>query len=372
MKASIHKKNAVVLVHEKKPVLRHLRLVHHKHTGNVLQTRHTSFLALFAMLVFVGFFLVVSQNLAKAGNVSVGLIVTGAAPAIGATITAPIDNTTYTNITTVDVSGTCAPSTFVTISNDGTLAGSTICTLAGIFQVTVQMHQGSNVLTALNYDNLNQPGPITPTVTVMFMPPNPVVEVVEPVLPNSPLVIPGVTTDVTTPSGAAVSECDQYNQTNTLPTGGEPRVVVVCVPRTVEANEENKIGILVWGGTPPYALNFNWGGDATTLVSMDAPGYKTVKLKYASSGIYNINVQLTDKSAKQAVGESAIEVVGKQTPVQALTQTIDELFATSWFETPVPLYLTALGVTLGFWAGDIFNRRFGADKPKARQVKHSV
>lgn len=30
-----------------------------------------------------------------------------------------------------------------------------------------------------------------------------------------------------------------------------------------------------------------------------------------------------------------------------------------WFDTPVPLYLIIVMLTLGFWLGDLFDRRFG-------------
>jgi hypothetical protein len=116
---------------------------------------------------------------------------------------------------------------------------------------------------------------------------------------------------------------------------------------------------LVWGGTPPYALSFEWGSGESTLISMDAPGYRTVKVKYASAGVYNINVQVTDRGSSSATGQSAIEVVDNKKP-GGIGQVIEDIFTTSWFETPVPLYVTAVGLTLGFWGGDIFNRRFGA------------
>ena len=367
------KKIKVILVHAKTPVLRHLRLVPHTHTGNVLHIRHTSYLALFAILVFVGFFLMISQNIANANTLSVGLIVNGPAPTVGATIVSPFEGTSYENIGTVAVIGTCAPTTFVAVRNNGTLLGSSICSAAGEFEITIQLSQGTNALAALNYDNLNQPGPATQPVTVTYTPSVPVVEASAPATPENPLVIPGVITDVTNDQGLPPDDCEDYGQIPKLVTGGTPRVVVVCVPRTIESNKDQAIGILVWGGQPPYALNFKWGDDATTLISMDAPGYKTINVRYASSGIYNINIQLTDKNASQAVGQSAIEVVGQKTPGQALSQTIDDLFGTSWFETPVPLYLTALGVTLGFWSGDIFNRRFGAERIKTRRpIKHSA
>jgi hypothetical protein len=92
---------------------------------------------------------------------------------------------------------------------------------------------------------------------------------------------------------------------------------------------------------------------------MDEPGYRTVSTRYASSGIYNINIQLTDHTTKTATGDSAIQVTGSSSS-QPFGQVVNSLLGSAWFETPVPLYLTAVGITLGFWGGDIFNRFFGA------------
>lgn len=228
--------------------------------------------------------------------------------------------------------------------------------------MSVQLSLGQNILTAKNYDNLNQAGPDTSAVTVTFEIVNedPVVQPEQPILPENPLIIPGVTT--------GPSECDSYQPSSTLLTGGDPHVAVVCVPRSIDANQDHKIGVLVWGGKPPYAINFKWGSGDTTLISMNAPGYKSVKVRYASSGVYNINIQLTDQSNKAATGESAVEVTNAATP-QTFTQVVDNILSTSWFETPVPLYVTALALTLGFWGGDIFHRKFGSTKHQRRSHK---
>ncbi len=367
-KANSASKTAVKLVHGKRSVLRHFRLVDHKHTGSLIHVRHSSHVALVGILVIVGFFLVISQNLVSAshlsssGSVTVGLVVSGPPPTDGATITSPISGTTIANLNPTDVSGTCFPNSFVVIQNNASLAGSTICTAGGAFLVSVQLSLGQNILTAKNYDNLNQAGPDTSAVTVTFEIVNedPVVQPEQPILPENPLIIPGVTT--------GPSECDSYQPSSTLLTGGDPHVAVVCVPRSIDANQDHKIGVLVWGGKPPYAINFKWGSGDTTLISMNAPGYKSVKVRYASSGVYNINIQLTDQSNKAATGESAVEVTNAATP-QTFTQVVDNILSTSWFETPVPLYVTALALTLGFWGGDIFHRKFGSTKHQRRSHK---
>jgi hypothetical protein len=359
-KSRTKKPMAIKLVHAKRPVLKHFKLVEHKHTGKLLHFRHSSYVALMGILLVLGFFLVISQNMTRAESVTIGAIVQAPPPTVGATITSPVDGFTIVNINPSVVSGTCLPDSFVTVYNDGSLSSSNYCTSAGVFSVNVQLHAGKNVLTARNFDAINQAGPDTPAVTVTFSADTPTTEVTVPKLPVSPLVIPGVST-ITTGTSA---ECADYQQSGALPVGGEPHVAVVCVPRIVAVTQDHTIGVLVWGGSPPYALDFKWGSGDTTLVSLDQPGYKAVNVHYASSGIYNIDVQLTDHGSKAATGESAVQVTG--TSSQPLAQVVNNILSSSWFETPVPLYLSAVGVTLGFWGGDIFNRFFGARTARSK------
>ncbi|MDB5167090.1 MAG: hypothetical protein JWN26_235 [Candidatus Saccharibacteria bacterium] len=365
VKSSTKNRSKVVkLAHAKRPLLRHLRLVEHKHTGKLVKVHHSSYVALAGILVIVGFFLVLSQNITKAADNSIAInaVVKGPAPTVGATITAPVNGISILNLNPSQVEGTCVADSFVVVYDDGALVGSTICTAAGLFSLNVQLHEGTNILSARNFDDLNQAGPDTPTVTVTFTPETVTQAIVQPNLPKTPVIIPGVT--------PGISDCDNYVPTGTLNTGGEPHVAVVCVPQTVRVNESNSIGVLVWGGAPPYALNFKWGSGDETLISMDAPGYKSVKVHYASSGTYNINVQVTDRGSAAATGQSAVHVTSPTQP-QTLTQIINSIASTSWFETPVPLYIIAVGLTLGFWGGDIFNRNFGARRLRKRTRRAS-
>jgi hypothetical protein len=122
-----------------KPVIKHLRLVSHEHTGKLIHLKHTSHLALLGMLVIVGFFLVISQNFVKAsGNVQVGLVVNGPPPTVGSTITSPINGFNIVNINPTPVSGSCAADTFVVIYNDGSLSSSTICQPNGTFRKIIK------------------------------------------------------------------------------------------------------------------------------------------------------------------------------------------------------------------------------------------
>jgi hypothetical protein len=353
---------SVKLAHTKTKGLRHLRLVEVKHTGKLIHHRHTSHLALIILLAIVGFFLYISQELAWAtqeassGSVSVGVIVPGPAPTVGAVITEPVDGAVLSDIDTLQVGGTCTNNSFVVVYNNQSLVGSTSCSSAGVFRLTVQPIEGQNALSALNFDNLNQPGPKTATVTINVKRTVPTIEVPTPDLPDNPSIITGVISEI--------SGCDDYNPQSSLPTGGQPHVMVVCVPRIFDLALTQKMGVLVWGGEPPYAVRLLWdAAKSDTLLSMEAPGYKTIKFKYSSAGVYNVNVRVVDKKYQTGTTSTSVQVNG-QAASPTLTQLLSKTFNNSWFYTPVPLYVMSVALTLGFWGGDIFDRRFGARRPR--------
>jgi len=197
------------------------------------------------------------------------------------------------------------------------------------------------------------------TTSAVAQPLQPLSSALPVVLPSNPSIIPGVTPEV--------SSCDQQD-VQPLPTGGAPRVQIVCVPRFVQANTQYTLGIMAWGGTPSYALDIDLGDKSeNTLLSLAAPGNKVLKFSYASAGIHTVTVRLKDKDGRSAIVQTSIQTTGDtRTPLAILA---NDVIGTSWFKTPVPLYLIAFAITLGFWGGDIFDRNFGASKPHHRTRK---
>lgn len=359
----------VILVHAKRPALKHFRLVDNKHSFKLIHFRHTSHLALIGILLIVGFFLFASSAFVSSetngGLVSVGVIVPGPPPTVGAVIASPLDGESYTDKNTLEVSGTCSPETFVVIKDNALIAGSTVCTTAGIFVLNIQLNAGKNTLTALNYDNLNQAGPSTPAVTVNVVKTIPVAsDTFIPILPSNPSIIPGLSSNVS-------DNCNNYNSGN-LPTGGEPHVAVVCVPRLFAPKNNQVLGVLVWGGQPPYALyiHFSSDKDDVKLISLSKPGYITQSFMYEFPGTYRIEFRATDNKGATVIVQTSVQVNGM--PVSGSSATDDssnsfnriakEIFNSSWFQSPVPFYLLAVAITLGFWGGDIFDRKWGSGK----------
>ncbi len=108
---------------------------------------------------------VMAATQTKSGSVNITAQVNGPAPATPAVITSP-SNKTVSKVTPIVVSGTCGPGLTVKVFNNGELAGTTTCSLSGEFTVNLVLNIGKNVLTALNYDTLDQAGPASPSVSV--------------------------------------------------------------------------------------------------------------------------------------------------------------------------------------------------------------
>jgi hypothetical protein len=131
---------------------------------------------------------------------------------------------------------------------------------------------------------------------------------------------------------------------------------------------QQTMGVLVWGGTPPYALSVNFGDNSDnsnpTLISLPGPGYKKIQFSYAVPNTYKIKFKLTDQQSQTAVVQTAVQVNGETEPTSASTAIknfTNQLFGGKpWYESPVPFYLLAIAITLGFWGGDIFDRQYGA------------
>ena len=221
------------------PVATKLSLLHHSHSGRLVHRHHTSYAVLVILLVITGFFVFIGYDIAVAdnhpGNVAVSLKVQGPAPTVGAVITSPKNGDEFSD-QIIEVKGTCAENTTVIVYSNNTLVGSTLCSPLLKFQLSVQLFAGENRLTALNYDTLNQAGPVTPDVNVVYD--NPTAPI-SPSIPIHPIVVPGIVPMPPlmcprTPDDEGCNKefinkdtCEEYSGSETIPSSRDVRTAVI-------------------------------------------------------------------------------------------------------------------------------------------------
>jgi hypothetical protein len=196
---------------------------------------------------------------------SVGL--TGTIPAdppkVGATISTPTSGQTFTQIP-VKVNGICPKDLLVKLFKNNVFAGSQQCT-TGSFSIEIDLFSGANELVARVYDDLDQQGPDSNTVSVTFNDTKP----------------PG--------AGSRVTVTTNFAKRGTNP--GSP----LTWP------------ILISGGAGPYAVSVDWGdGKKADLISRSFPGGMDLTHVYDTPGVYNVTIKVSDKDGTTAF----LQVVG--------------------------------------------------------------
>ena len=182
---------------------------------------------------------------------------TQAPPTQGATITTPGNGGSFST-SPVTVSGICQADLLVQVYNNGVMVGSVMCT-GGSFTVQVSLFAGTNELTAVVYDDLEQAGPTSNTVTVNY-------------------------TDTSFSAfGQLITLTSSYGR------------------RAAAANTELNWPLQLTGGTGPYAFSLDWGdGSSAELKSQSLSGLVTIAHVYKKAGIYQVNAKVTDVNGVSA------------------------------------------------------------------------
>lgn len=210
-------------------------------------------------------------------------VVGGEPPTQAAIISFPTNGAVFTEVP-IDVTGICQDGLLVKLFKNEVFAGSDTCT-NGTFTITTDLFSGQNELIARVYDNLDQAGPDSATVTVT------------------------------------------YNDTSQFTTINER----VFLTTNFARRGANPGETLVWpmsvtGGTPPYAVSVNWGGGEEDLVSITAAGEFDLRHIYETAGTYRVIVKATDVNgtssflqlaavANGAVGENTARVDENGDPI---------------------------------------------------------
>lgn len=300
-------------------MLNWLKLSHHHHSGRLRPHEHTSYLPLGLFLLVVGLALTAYTATAASpgpelGSVGLSGTVPGKAPTIAATITAPGNQQRFST-SPVKISGSCPANTLVEVFKNDIFAGSTPCTSAGVYSLEIDLLIGTNVLIARVYDALNQPGPDSNAVTVFY--------------------------DAQPVQGGALIPFDF---------GGEQLLLNTdAVFRGIFPDQELSIPVDILGGTPPYAVNIQWGDSNNKVVPRHDNTPFKVGHTYRKPGTYQISIQASDSKGRVAFLTVASIVNGALSSPPAATVSKLEVnnLLLLW-----PLYTGVLGAVVSFWLGE--------------------
>lgn len=180
-----------------------------------------------------------------------------APPTQGATITTPGNGASFST-SPITVSGICQNGLLVQVYDNGVLVGSAMCT-NGSFSVQVSLFAGTNDLSAIVYDDLDQAGPTSNIVPVTY------------------------TDSRLTAFGQLITLTSSYGR------------------RSAPAGVELNWPLQLTGGTGPYAFSLDWGdGSKTELKSQSVAGLVTIAHPFKKAGVYQVNVRVADVNGVSA------------------------------------------------------------------------
>ncbi|UTX51420.1 PKD domain-containing protein [Candidatus Saccharibacteria bacterium TM7i] len=225
-------------------------------------------------------------------------------PKVGASIAVPGSGASFSS-SPITVSGTCPNDLLVQIYNNNVMVGSVLCT-NGSFSIQVGLFAGTNELSAVVYDELDQAGPVSNIATVTY-------------------------TDTRfTAFGQLLTLTSNYGRRST-PTGTQ----------------------LTWpmqlsGGTGPYAFSIDWGdGSKAELKSQSLAGLVSLAHAYKKAGIYTVNVTATDTNNVTAFLQVIAVSSGKVEPEPTEKKVAVDRTTILWVPAAIALAL----LVPAFWLG---------------------
>lgn len=193
----------------------------------------------------------------KPGSYGLEATKTQEAPTTGATITTPSNGASFST-SPITVNGICPGDLLVQVYNNSVMVGAVVCN-NGSFSIQVSLFAGTNELSAIVYDTLDQAGPTSNIVTVNY-------------------------TDTNFSAfGALITLTSSYGR------------------RSAAAGSPLTWPLQLSGGTGPYAFSLDWGdGTATELKSQSLAGLVNIVHTYKKAGIYQANIKVTDVNGVSA------------------------------------------------------------------------
>ena len=215
----------------------------------------------------------------KPGSYGLEAVKKQPAPTVGATITTPGNGSSFSN-SPITVNGICPNDLLVQVYNNGVMLGAVMCQ-GGSFSLQVSLFAGTNELTAIVYDSLEQAGPVSNSATVT------------------------------------------YNDTNFAAFGQLVTLTSSYGRRSAPVGANLTWPLQLSGGSGPYAFSIDWGdGSKVELKSVALAGIVEIAHTYKKAGIYNVNITVTDVNGVSAFLQ-VIAVASGQVDATTTTDTKD-------------------------------------------------
>lgn len=245
------------------------------------------------------------------GSYGLAATKTQEAPTSAATITTPGSGASFGN-SPITVSGTCTTDLLVQVYNNGVMVGSVICT-SNSFSLQVSLFAGTNELTAIMYDDLEQAGPTSNIVVVNYSDAN------------------------ITAFGQLITLTSSYGR------------------RSAPAGTELTWPLQLSGGTGPYAFSIDWGdGSSAELKSQSLSGLVNIAHVYKNAGIYRVNIRVTDVNGVSAflqviaVSSGKVDAAAAGTDTTGGGTTSGQIPLTSLW---IPLVIVLVLLVPAYWLG---------------------
>jgi hypothetical protein len=270
------------------------------------------------VLVIFGGWLIFSSIKASAASYLVTATVPAPALTEPATITQPVDQSQFTT-QPITVSGTCPPVSYVELFDNGGFSGVVNCATDGTFTLQTELVNGTNVLTAKDFNITNAEGPTSPNVTVYYS---------KSTIKTIPL---------TNVQPFALRSTYQY--------------------QIYAVNEPIQVPLTIIGGNAPYALTITWGDSQISTVVRSSSGTFDLNHTYTSAnGLQNfrVSIQAVDSSGQSAYLQLLIVVRGKVVVIATTKPQKPNFYTTlrHWLWLIWLLYLIIVLMVSSYWLGE--------------------
>lgn len=235
-----------------------------------------------------------------------------------AIITNPVNGQRFTSYP-ISVSGTCPLNSYIKLYRNGVFSGTAICSSDKTFQLSSDLFEGANLLQARVFNLTDDEGPESPPVTVYL---------------DSAAPIPGAI-----PAAPFVIKTDF-------------KFIGYRIGQTGRWKLE------ISGGSPPYAINIDWGDGTNDVISRKKAGEFIVEHKYektgpGQSGSFLVKITGSDSKDNKAYLEFFIVVNSDNIPeIVANTMPSAGPPQRHWLWVAWPAYLVLVLMLSSFYLGE--------------------